>query len=330
LIASFGPNNSPDAPKVTIVVPVYNVREFLPLCLHSVRAQRYPNLEVIVIDDGSSDGSFELAASFDEIMKLRVLQKTNGGLGAARNTGVDRIEDTDYLLFLDSDDALPLGSLWRYVRAAEKHAVDFVVGPAKRMKGLSFRWRADARQFYSHKGSRVTSFVNDPLAIRDVTAWNRLFRWDFWKARELRFPEGVLYEDMTPMARAYCEANRFFVLNRAVYFWRVRTGDNKSITQRLGEFENLRDRMQSLEETRKVLVAAISKGKANETNLVEFQLRVASIDLQLHLPFVGNGDALYDNLLIDTAKHLLGDCSAEFWNRVQGSLAPLLKQIVQN
>jgi CDP-glycerol glycerophosphotransferase len=198
------------------------------------------------------------------------------------------------------------------------------------MKGLSFRWRADARQFYSHKGSRVTSFVNDPLAIRDVTAWNRLFRWDFWKSHELRFPEGVLYEDMTPMARAYCEADSFFVVNRAVYFWRVRTGDNKSITQRLGEFENLRDRMQSLEKTRKVLLSAISKGQANQTNLVEFQLRVASIDLQLHLPFVGNGDALYDNLLKETAKHLLGDCSAEFWNRVQGSLAPLLKQIVQN
>jgi hypothetical protein len=135
---------------------------------------------------------------------------------------------------------------------------------------------------------------------------------------------------MTPMARAYCEADSFFVVNRAVYFWRVRTGDNKSITQRLGEFENLRDRMQSLEKTRKVLLSAISKGQANQTNLVEFQLRVASIDLQLHLPFVGNGDALYDNLLTETAKHLLGDCSAEFWNRVQGSLAPLLKQIVQN
>ncbi|MFM6971961.1 MAG: glycosyltransferase family 2 protein, partial [Rhodoluna sp.] len=228
VVAALGPKKVAAAPKVTIVVPVYNVREFLPLCLHSVRAQRYPNLEVIVIDDGSSDGSFELAASFDEIMKLRVLQKTNGGLGAARNTGFERIENTDYLLFLDSDDALPLGSIWRYVRAAETNKVDFVVGPARRMKGLSFRWRADARQFYSHKGSRTTTFAADPLAIRDVTAWNRLFRWDFWTHHSLRFPEGVLYEDMTAMARAFCEAKSFYVLNSAVYFWRVRTGDNKS------------------------------------------------------------------------------------------------------
>ena len=233
-IAVLGTKRVQDAPKVTIVVPVYNVREFLPLCLHSVRAQRYPNLEVIVIDDGSSDGSFEMAAGFDEIMKIRVLQKTNGGLGAARNTGFSRIESTDYLLFLDSDDALPLGSIWRYVSAAEKHKVDFVVGPAKRMKGLSFRWRADARAFYSEEGSRSTTFSKAPLAIRDVTAWNRLFRWDFWKEHELRFPEGVLYEDMAPMARAYCEAKSFFVLKRSAYFWRVRTGDNKSITQRLG------------------------------------------------------------------------------------------------
>lgn len=328
IAAALGPKDSPYAPKVSIVIPVYNVREFLPLCLHSVRAQRYPNLEVIVIDDGSSDGSFELAAGFDEIMKIRVLQKTNGGLGAARNTGVDRIDSTDYLLFLDSDDALPLGSLWRYVSAAENNDVDFVVGPAKRMKGLSFRWRADARQFYSNQGSRATTFSNDPLAIRDVTAWNRLFRWDFWKAHNLRFPEGVLYEDMVPMARAFCLAERFYVLNRAVCYWRVRTGDNKSITQRLGEFENLRDRMQSLEKTRKVLLSAIASGQANETNLVEFQLRVASFDLQLHLPFVGNGDKQYDNQLKETAKQLLGDCGPDFWQRVQGSLAPVLKQIV--
>ena len=329
-VAALGPKRKQNVPKVTIVVPVYNVREFLPLCLHSVRAQRYPNLEVIVIDDGSSDGSFELAASFDEIMKIRVLQKTNGGLGAARNTGFDRIDSTDYLLFLDSDDALPLGSLWRYVRAAQKHKVDFVVGPAKRMKGLSFRWRADARQFYSNQGSRATTFLSDPLAIRDVTAWNRLFRWDFWQEHELRFPEGVLYEDMAPMARAFCEAERFYVLNRAVYFWRVRTGDNKSITQRLGEFENLRDRMQSLQKTRKVLLSAIDSGQANGVNLLEFQLRVASIDLQLHLPFVGEGDKQYDDLLRETAKQLLGDCGPQFWKRVQGRFAPVLKQIVEH
>ncbi len=328
--AAVGPKRIADAPKVTIVVPVYNVREFLPLCLHSVRAQRYPNLEVIVIDDGSSDGSFELAASFDEIMNIRVLQKTNAGLGAARNSGFERIDSTDYLMFLDSDDALPLGTMWRYVKAAEKNKVEFVVGPAKRMKGLSFRWRADARQFYSHKGSRSTTFVGDPLAIRDVTAWNRLFRWDFWKEHSLRFPEGVLYEDMALMARAFCEAERFYVLNRAVYFWRVRVGDNKSITQRLGEFENLRDRLQSLVKTRKVLSAAIGKGQANVNNLLEFQIRIASIDLQLHMPFIGNGDREYDEHLKATAKELLGDVSAEFWPRVQGRLAPVLKQLVEN
>ncbi len=329
-VAALGPKHAQNAPKVTLVVPVYNVREFLPLCLHSVRAQRYPNLEVIVVDDGSNDGSFELAAAFDEIMDIRVLQKTNGGLGAARNTGFDRITQTDYLLFLDSDDALPLGALWRYVRAAESNDVEFVVSPAKRMRGLSFRWRADARQFYSNQGSRATTFLKDPLAIRDVTAWNRLFRWEFWKRHDLRFPEGVLYEDMAPMARAFCAAERFYVLNRAGYYWRVRTGDNKSITQRLGEFENLRDRMQSLQKTLKVLLSAIEAGQANSKNLLEFQLRVASIDLQLHLPFVGSGDSEYDDLLKATAKQLLGECEPEFWKRVQGRLAPVLKQIVEN
>ena len=135
---------------------------------------------------------------------------------------------------------------------------------------------------------------------------------------------------MAPMARAFCCAERFYVLNRAGYYWRVRTGDNKSITQRLGEFENLRDRMQSLQKTLKVLLGAIEAGQANNKNLLEFQLRVASIDLQLHLPFVASGDSQYDDLLKETAKQLLGDCGPEFWQRVQGRFAPVLKQIVES
>jgi CDP-glycerol glycerophosphotransferase len=296
--------------------------------LHSVRAQRYANLEVIVVDDGSNDGSFELAASFDDRMKIRVVQKTNAGLGAARNSGLDRVDGSDYVLFLDSDDALPLGALKRYVRAAESSAAAFVVGPAKRMKGLSFRWRADARKFYSHRGARATNFKSDPLAIRDVTAWNRLFRLDFLIKNQLRFPEGVLYEDMALMAKAYTLAPTFFVLNRATYFWRVRIGENKSITQRLGEFENLRDRMHSLEQTKLVINQAMAVGTADNNNLIEFQRRVASIDLQLHLPFLGNGNSEYDQLLIATAKSILSDVDDKFWQTVQGRWSPLLKQLV--
>jgi hypothetical protein len=88
--------------------------------------------------------------------------------------------------------------------------------------------------------------------------------------------------------------------------------------------------MQSLQKTRKVLLSAIDSGQANGVNLLEFQLRVASIDLQLHLPFVGEGDKQYDDLLRETAKQLLGDCGPQFWKRVQGRFAPVLKQIVEH
>ena len=88
--------------------------------------------------------------------------------------------------------------------------------------------------------------------------------------------------------------------------------------------------MQSLQKTRKVLLGAIKAGQANTQNLVEFQLRVASIDLQLHLPFVGEGDDQYDKLLKETAKALLQDCGPDFWQQVQGRLAPVLKAMVEN
>ena len=93
-------------PKVTVVVPVYNVERYLALCLQSICAQNYKNLEVILVNDGSTDNSLAIAREFQAKLDLHIIEQENAGLSAARNAGVRAIEKTDYLMFLDSDDAL--------------------------------------------------------------------------------------------------------------------------------------------------------------------------------------------------------------------------------
>ena len=117
------------APKVTLILPVYNVEDYLEDCLLSIRAQRWPNLEIIAVNDGSTDSSLEILELFAESTPyLRIITKENAGLGAARNTGLDAIEHTDYVMFADSDDLLPVGSIERFVRQAEASGNPLVVG----------------------------------------------------------------------------------------------------------------------------------------------------------------------------------------------------------
>jgi CDP-glycerol glycerophosphotransferase len=94
-------------PRVSVVVPVYNVEEFLETCLDSLTAQTFEDFEAILVDDGSTDRSGEIAQRYAERdPRFRVVKQANGGLSKARNTGADEARG-EFLVFLDSDDALP-------------------------------------------------------------------------------------------------------------------------------------------------------------------------------------------------------------------------------
>src|SRR5262249_38360540 len=95
-------------PELSIVVPIYNVAPYLAACLESLAAQTFEDFEVVMVDDGSTDDSGEIAAGFaarDD--RFRLVTKANGGLGAARNTGIDHASG-NFLAFVDSDDLIPL------------------------------------------------------------------------------------------------------------------------------------------------------------------------------------------------------------------------------
>ncbi|MFM6963807.1 MAG: glycosyltransferase family 2 protein, partial [Micrococcales bacterium] len=216
-------------PKVTVVVPVYNVERYLALCLQSLCGQQYPNLEVIAVNDGSTDGSAGILAKFEGKLNLTVITQKNAGLAAARNAGVKAIKATDYLMFLDSDDALAPGALRKMISMITKTKSDFVVGDVTRIKGLTRVKRVDTRALYKQGSVPATTFKKQPNAVLDVTAWNKLFNFDFYKRSKIVFPN-MFFEDMREMTRAYAEATHFDILAESVYLWRVRTEGARSIT----------------------------------------------------------------------------------------------------
>jgi CDP-glycerol glycerophosphotransferase len=223
------------------VVPAYNVRDYLADCLASILAQSHAELEVVVVDDGSTDDTGALADRIaGDDRRVRVVHQANAGLGAARNEGT-RLATGDYLAFADSDDLVVEDAYARLVGALEESGSDLAIGAVERFD--------DDRTFMTplmkENHQRTTHGVrldDAPLMLADVFAWNKVYRRSFWDAHDLSFPADVRYEDQPTLTRALVAASRFDVLAEPVYRWRIRS-DGSSISQQRADPRDLADRI---------------------------------------------------------------------------------------
>ena len=229
------------APTVSVVIPVHDVEDYIDACLLSLRAQTHEALQVIVVDDGSTDGSAAIARRHAaEDPRFVVESQANAGQGAARNRGLLRATGR-YVTFLDPDDLLPPDAYATMVASLEASGSDFVVGSVRRLWHGTFSSAPWIDQV--HDRDRIgTSLEDFPTAVMDVICCNRMLRRSFWEEQGIRFPEGVAYEDHVPMMQAFVRARRFDVLRTVTYHWRTR--ENLTSTgQRKREVQNLRDRI---------------------------------------------------------------------------------------
>ena len=226
---------------VSVVVPAYQVEDYLDECLRSILTQSHTALEVIVVDDGSTDGTGGLAdriAAGDP--RVRVVHQANAGLGAARNAGTGVATGT-YLTFADSDDLVCAGAYEKLVGSLERTGSDLAVGAVERFDGERSFMTPLMKENHA-RGTDAATVEDLPLMLADVFAWNKVYRRSFWDAAGLSFPVGVRYEDQPTLTRALVEAGAFDVLADPVYRWRVRT-DGSSISQQRADLRDLSDRI---------------------------------------------------------------------------------------
>lgn len=229
--------------RLSVVIPVYNVEKYLAECLDSVLEQQYRDLEVLLVDDGSTDGSAAIAADYARRHRnVELLQTSNHGLGAARNIG-SRHASGELLAFVDSDDTLPPYAYALMIAALDESGSDLVVGSMQRRFDETGELSEPGFLRPVHRQRRLAVTVEDfPLLMRNGFAWDKVFRRSFWDSAQLAFPEGVRYEDQPAMIEAYLRASAIDVVRRPVYRWRIRR-DGSSITQRRHEIADLRDRI---------------------------------------------------------------------------------------
>lgn len=237
-------------PKLSIVVPFYNVEPYFEECLDSLARQTLRDLQVIMVDDGSLDGSSVIAKAFaGRDPRFVLVQQENQGLGPARNTGV-RHATGEFLAFVDSDDVVTRHAYEMLVASLEKTRSDFASGNVFRLTPAG-AWQSHLHAEPFEKTQLRTHVTKCRTLLQDRTAWNKVFRRSFWDAQELRFPSR-LYEDGPVMIRAHALARSVDMHSETVYHWRARDG---SITNRKEELANLRDRIESVHDVHGFLAA---------------------------------------------------------------------------
>ncbi|MCP2335548.1 bifunctional glycosyltransferase/CDP-glycerol:glycerophosphate glycerophosphotransferase [Actinomadura rupiterrae] len=229
------------APKISIVVPFYNVEDYLEECLVSLARQTLSDIEVVMVDDGSPDNCAVIAKAFAEKdPRFRFVQQENQGLGPARNTGAAHATG-EYLAFVDSDDVVARYAYELMTQSLDRTGSDMAVGNVRRFNG-GRTWQCWAHQEPCERSVERTHVSRQHNLMQDRMVWNKVFRRSFWDARGLAFP-GILYEDSPVMVAAHVLAKSVDVFAQPVYYWRDREG---SITKRKAELSNLEDRMASV------------------------------------------------------------------------------------
>ena len=180
-------------PLISIVVPVYNVENYVAECITSLINQTYRNIEILLVDDGSTDKSGQICDSFANDDRIRVFHTKNAGVSAARNYALDRARG-DYIGFADSDDRAEPEMFETLLRCAEKSGADVALCGFDREYPSGIRQSSRPPVYVEASGAEAVSTVFYEYGLIYNYAWNKLFRREFFESG-FRFPVGFLYED---------------------------------------------------------------------------------------------------------------------------------------
>lgn len=204
---------------ISVIVPVYNVEEYLKKCIDSIINQTYLKLEIILVDDGSTDNSGIICDSYEEKDKrIIVIHKENGGLSDARNKGLD-VARGKYITFVDSDDYI------------EKNYVEFLYNLIIE-KDVSIVAGSNCREYPEktiNAGTGVNIFLTAKEALEkmlyeddfDTSAWGKLYKKDLFD--DVRFPKGRIYEDMATTYKVIDKVSKVYLSSYPIYHYIVRS-----------------------------------------------------------------------------------------------------------
>lgn len=235
--------------ELSIIVPIYNVEDYLEECLESLYNIKNIELEIILVNDGSKDNSFKIMEKFKDMYpeKTVLINKENGGLSSARNAGM-KAAVGEYISFIDSDDFIDVDEFERFFKEGQKDKLDVIVGNMKYytpektgdplfrsdmiknsgiLKGVDFFWE----------------LFQKPKCFREEVV-DDIYRREFLLKNDIWFNENIVHEDSEFTPLVYLKAEKVRYIDRAFYFYRQRTGSimNKVSEKSIVSLESICER----------------------------------------------------------------------------------------
>lgn len=220
---------------ISIIVPVYQVEDYLPKCIESILQQSYTNLDIILIDDGSTDRSGEICENYaKEDPRIRVYHTENRGCSAARNLGLEKAREnqSQYIAFVDADDYLELQFVEMMYQSISLRDIDIVVC------GYIREWKNRMIPFIPEEANYTGK--ETLIALLDgriyTMVWGKLYRKELFETVE--FPEGRTFEDIAVLHDVIASAKTVTCIETVGYHWVMRSS---SITHNYSSIQNIFD-----------------------------------------------------------------------------------------
>lgn len=204
---------------ISVIIPVYNVKDYLRDCVSSVLANSFDDYEIILVDDGSTDGASgqlcdTLATEHPEL--IRVIHQDNKGLGGARNTGIDNAQG-DYLLFVDSDDSITDNALSLLADKINATAADIIAFNFTNAYPDGSKVSVNANYIQSDKPFRLSEYPEYILSL--PTACGRIWKKSLFTESGIRFPSKVWYEDIRTTSKIFALADSILTIPDTLYVY---------------------------------------------------------------------------------------------------------------
>ena len=204
---------------ISVIIPVYNVERYLSTCLNSVVNQNFTKYEIICVNDGSTDNSLDILNNYKIKYDIKVISQKNGGLSAARNTGLKHVSK-EYIVFLDSDDYFISDTTLKELYEVMKN---------NRLDILSFNYKTDSGVVGIKTNNKIMNGITYLTSgeVR-VVSWNKIYATEYLKKLNFSFKRGIIHEDDESYLRLLSSAQRVMHVSKECIFYR--TNNTTSIT----------------------------------------------------------------------------------------------------
>lgn len=305
--------------RLSVIIPFYNSGTYLTECLESVAAQDFSDMEVILVDDGSTDESPTIARGFAarDTRFRAIRQEDNKGPGSARNAGVAHSDPrSNYLAFMDSDDLLPKKAYEILTAALDSSGSDFSAGNVLRFSSSGL-FPSEKYACAFRENRTATHISKIPSLAMDRTMWNKVYRRTFWDRCGLSFPEGMFYEDSPVSIPLHFMASAVDIISDTIYHWRIRETGEPSITQQR-TIQAMCDRFTSIDMIRNFLKGL--RAKSTASFLVAYDRNILEEELPLFFDELIEASDHHRRAFVQQAAILLGDIESTLVAEIPQSL----------